>query len=111
MIENIPPDLKAVAPGIGGSLIALFFLRRPPMVLAGMFLGGVAMSHYGTHFVADYFGMMKYEGSIGFLIGLFSMALVAKVYDTIEAINPGDLWKAVSDAVRAKLGVAKKTGE
>jgi hypothetical protein len=109
LFDQIPHEVKAAAPGFAGSIIALFFLRRPPVLLAGMFLGGCAMAYLGTHWFATHTDMHTNEGLVGFLIGMFSMAIVAKVYDTIDAISPSEIWEILRERIRVLLGA--KGGE
>jgi hypothetical protein len=45
---------------------------------------------------------------IGFLTGLFGMTTVAKVYDFVEAVDVGQVWKALIDFLRKRLGVEEK---
>lgn len=74
--------------------------------MLGIFLGGCLLSFFGTPWLADYLGVgSKGEGLIGFLLGLFGMALVAKLHDTIEQINPLDFLKTIKDALRKWLGL------
>lgn len=101
MLDQIPTELRGIGPGVAGSALALFFLRRPPTSLIGMFLGGCLLAFFGTHHVAIFAGMESAGGLVGFLLGLFGMALIAKLHDTIEAINPAELW----DAIRKKVGL------
>jgi hypothetical protein len=105
MFDQIPPELRSAGPGVAGSLLALFFMRRPPLMLAGMFLGGCIVSYYVTPWLATWLDMDKASGTVGFLVGLFGMASVAKVFDTFEVVNPAELWKAVRQAIRKRLGL------
>ena len=105
MLEQIPPELRNAGPGIAGSALALFFMRRPMLVMCGIFIGGCIISFYGTTWVATQLEMERADGLVGFLLGLFGMALIGKVHDSIEAINTADVWKAVIEAIRKKLGV------
>ena len=108
MFEHIPPELKSAGPGIAGSLLALAFMRRPPLILLGIFFGGCALSFFGTAWLADVLDMEKADGLVGFLLGLFGMALVAKIYDTIEVVEPALLWKALLERFRKLLGLEAK---
>jgi hypothetical protein len=105
MFDYLPPELRNAGPGVAGSVLALFFMRRPPLILIGVFLGGCLLSYYGTAWVAAALNMSRADGLVGFLLGLFGMALIAKIYDTIEAINPGELWTAVRQFIRKRLGL------
>lgn len=104
-MDSIPPELKHSAPGIAGSVVALFFMRRPLFTMIGMFIGGCALAFFGSGAIASWLDVQRYEGLVGFVMGLFGMALVGKVYDTIEAIKVDDLWRAVLDWVRKTMGV------
>lgn len=105
MPQHIIEELKAAAPGIAGAMLALMFMRRPILILAGMFVGGCLLSWYGATWFAELAGLEKHVGLAGFVLGLFGMALVAKVYDTIEALQPAKLADAVVSWVRKMLGV------
>lgn len=104
MFDQIPAELRNAGPGVAGSLLALFFMRRPPLVLAGIFIGGCVVSFYVTPWLVHYFDMERGRDTLGFIIGLFGMATTAKIFDTIEAVNATDLWKAVVDVIRKRLG-------
>lgn len=111
MFDQIPPELREAAPGMAGSALALFFMRRPLLISAGLFVGGCIVSYYGAVPVADYFdvdGNQRAVALTGLLLGCFSMATFAKVYDTIEAIEPARLWTAVLQFVRKRLGLEAK---
>lgn len=101
MFDQIPPELRTSVPGFAGSALALLFLRRPLLSLAGMFIGGCLLAFFGTKWVSVIAGMESADGLVGFLLGLFGMALVAKLHDTIEAISPVELWTAI----RKKVGL------
>lgn len=105
MPQQVIEELKNAAPGIAGAMLALMFLRRPLFVLAGMFVGGCLLSWYGSQWFAEWAGLERHLGLAGFVLGLFGMALVAKFYDTIEALQPTEIAKAVVDAIRKRLGV------
>jgi hypothetical protein len=107
VIPDVPPEVRSAAPGIAGSLLALFFLSRPPVMMAGVFLGGCSLSFFATQAVAEFVAMEKYPGLVGFLLGMFGMVLVAKAYDTIEALKPTEFADAIRDWVRKRLGVDK----
>ena len=105
MLDNIPPEVRTGMAGAAGSLLAMFFMRRPLVQLLGVFVGGCAISLFATDWVAAWLGMTGERGLVGFLLGTFGMSTVGKVFDTIEAVNPAELWAALKDAVRKRLGV------
>jgi hypothetical protein len=108
VFEHIPHELRSSVPGIAGSALALFFMRRPPWTLAGIFLGGCLLAYFGTKWVSVVAGMESADGLVGFLLGLFGMALLAKVHDTIEAIEPIEVWKAIKEFLRKRLGLGEE---
>ncbi len=110
MFDHIPPDLRQAGPGVAGSLLALLFMRRPWTMLLAMFVGGCLIAYIVTPWLAAYLEVgPKGEGVVGFLLGLFGMATTAKVFDLIEAINVADIWAALKDWIRKRLGVEGKT--
>lgn len=92
MLEQIPEELNRSASGIAGSLLALFFMRRPPMEKFGIFLGGCLLAHFGGQLMTYVLDLKTFEGAVGFLVGLLGMRLVEKVYEMIEVIDLKDLW-------------------
>lgn len=109
MLGNIPPEVRDTAPGIAGAMVALLFMRgRPVLQSAGIFLGGCVLAFFATGWVAATMDMQKADGLVGFLIGCFGMALMAKVFDTIEAIEPAALWRAVLGFIRKRLGLGEE---
>jgi hypothetical protein len=104
---NWANDLKDAAPGVLGSAVALFFMKRPYLILVGMFIGGCVLSYYAPIVFVDYYHVEKYIGLVGFLTGLFGMAAVAKVYDGLEQVNLGDLWGIVKSWLRKRAGLSE----
>jgi hypothetical protein len=109
MLDQIPPEMRAAGPGVAGSVLALFFLRRPPFMLAGMFIGGCMLSYIGTPWLAAYLESgPKGEGLVGFMLGLFGMTTVAKVYDLVEAVEVREIWLALLNFLRKRFGLEEK---
>ena len=91
-------------PGVLGSLVAsLFFHQATWPRRFGMFLAGSAIAHYGGPWAAERAGLDL--SFAGFLLGLFGMAFVEKVYAIWDDFDLGSLLR---DAVRKKLGLAPK---
>lgn len=93
------PELVKNAPGILGSLTAVFLLKDtwPRRLL--LFLAGWVASRYGAPWVS--FRLDMDPEVAGFLTGLFSMAIVAKLFEMIEAVNP----KELLDRLLQKVGL------
>jgi hypothetical protein len=75
-----------IVPATVGALVSLRFLK-----IEGTFnkiattLGGIAASYYAADPVAHWLGAP--EGLIGFGLGLFGMAVIAKGFEIVAAIN------------------------
>nr|WP_297388287.1 hypothetical protein [uncultured Roseateles sp.] len=99
---DLPPELGPKVAGSAGSLLALLFLKEAwPRNLA-MFFGGAAASWFGAEPVAVWLGLTS--GFVGFLLGLFSMAIVSKLFETWRTLELGTI---ISDALRRFFGVSK----
>lgn len=108
---HIPPEAKDAAPGLVGALIALRWTDGSLAAKTLLVVGGATLSYYGTHPVAGWLGAANADGLIGWALGLFGMNVASKVHESISAIAAGDLWAAVIEWVRAKLGLpAKREG-
>lgn len=77
--------------GLVGSIVSVGFLRNAtwPRRIA-LVLGGYAAAHTLSPQTAIWLGAED-TGGIGFMLGLFSMAIVAQVFAMIDAIEPRDL--------------------
>lgn len=72
-------------PGATGSLVALRWITGSPWQLILSFLGGCAASRYGAQAVASWLNMNI--GLSGFLLGLFGMAVAARMFASINNLN------------------------
>ena len=83
--------------GLAGSLVSMRFIQGPWYERVLMCLGGTFLSYYGTTPVAAWLGFHAQdgEGLVGFLLGLFGMAIVAKLYEALQYIDA----KRLSDSV------------
>lgn len=101
--NDLPPDLGKHLAGPAGAGTALFFLKGTLRSYVGAFLGGWAMAKYVAPVVHDVFPRLGAETS-GFLVGLFSVVVVKKLFDTWVQFDAGTLLKAW---VTRKLGLDK----
>lgn len=101
------PDfsLAKLASGIAGALVSMRFLQGTWPEKVTMAIGGAALSYYATGAVAAWLSIDNAEGLVGFLIGLFGMAIVAKGYEVIQMVDAkqvaADAWGWVSRKWRA----------
>ena len=88
--------LKLIA-GMVGAFVSLRFIDGTKTEKGIMAIGGSAMSYFGTSPTADYLHMANGEGLVGFMIGLFGMAVVSKVYEVIQVIDAPSVAKRFLD--------------
>lgn len=101
--NDLPPELGKHLAGPAGSAVALFFLKGTWRTYTGALLGGIAMSHYIGPVVTDTFPKLGPETS-GFLVGLFGVVVVKKLFDTWVQFDAGTLLK---EKARRVLGLDK----
>lgn len=91
--------LPQFAAGTAGALVSMRFISGTWFEKVTMALGGSALSFFGTPPLFSWLAINNSEGLLGFLVGLFGMALVSKVYEIIWLIDSNkiakDLWSAV----------------
>lgn len=90
------------AAGFAGAFISLKFIQGTWPERLVMALGGSVFSFYASPWASLKTGLP--EGLCGFLLGLFGMAICAKVWEAIQATPIAELWTALIDAVKRKLG-------
>lgn len=73
--------------GAVGAFVSLRFIQGTKTEKGIMACGGSALSYFGTTPASDYLHIGNSEGLIGFLIGLFGMAIVSKFYEVIQAVD------------------------
>lgn len=102
-MDPIPPEFQKAIPAAAGSLTALLFFRGEgwrraiATVIAAMFLAKILGPS-----VAEL--MRSSQAVAGYVVGLFGMAIVAKVFDMIVSFDATsamqDLWGAVMKRLR-----------
>lgn len=86
-----------VVSGVAGATVSLRFIPGVWYERVAMFFGGVFCSLYGADVIASYLDMgQKATGLVGFLVGIFGMALISKIYEGITSLDAkrlaGDAW-------------------
>lgn len=104
MVEPIPDlSLAKLLAAILGAFTSLRFMKGSRLELATMGIAGAALSYYGTTPAANWVGVPSdTEGLIGFLIGMFGMAIVAKCYEVIQLTDAKALASELWDAIKRK---------
>lgn len=88
---DVPPEIAQAVPGTIGSIVALRWIIGTPVQRLLSFIGGASTAYWGTNPILHYLDP-KVNGLFGFaafLLGLFGMAVAAKLYDGIAAFNIG----------------------
>ena len=90
--------LKLIA-AVAGAVVSLRFVPGTFFERLLMTTGGAAFSYFGTSPIAEWQNVPKSaEGLLGFVLGLFSMMIVAKVFEYIQSPRFN---KIIDDAVEA----------
>ena len=90
--------------GIAGAFVSLRFVQGTLLERFAMAGGGAVLSYYATPITASWLNMVSAQGLVGFLIGLFGMAIVAKVYETIQALPAAQIASDAWEAVKRRIG-------
>jgi hypothetical protein len=91
VLQDVPPEVKESLPGALGSLSALLWLKGSWPLRIGYFCAGTVFALYGSPLVSSMFSMDR--GLAGYVLGMFGMALAAKGFELIEAIDVRSLIK------------------
>ena len=90
--------VKFVSAVLGG-FVSLRFVQGTLFERITMGIGGATLSYLASTPAAKWLGMEGAEGLVGFLIGLFGMAIIAKIYEVITLLDAkviaSDLWEAI----------------
>lgn len=101
---DLHPDLLKHSAGPAGAMTALLFMPGVPWPRRlGMLAAGCASSLYAGPYLAQNFAIN--DGLAGYLVGLLSMAAVAKLFSTWDAL---DLGKLLRRWLAKRLGVSEE---
>lgn len=105
MVDDLHAEGVKAIPGVLGSLFSALFFKETSIVrMGGMFLAGVGTAWYIGPWAAARSGLP--EGAAGFLVGLFGVAVIQKLFDVW---SNADLGSILSDWIRKILGLPPKT--
>lgn len=97
---DFPPNFENHAAGPIGAAIALLWTKAGWRRSVALLLGGSAVAYYAAPYAAGVLGMP--EGLTGLLLGLVSMSVAAKLFETWDRL---DLVQWAADLRRKWLGV------
>jgi hypothetical protein len=101
-------DVAKFVAGTAGAIASLKFVNGTIPEKSFMVLGGSSLSYYGATPLAIWSGMNHSEGLVGFLLGLFGMAIVAKTYEVVQLLDTKLISMAVVDGIRRLFGLTPK---
>lgn len=96
-----PLFIKAAA-AISGALVSIKFLRGSFVEKMLMIVGGAALSFFASDTVSQMLDAQKAVGLVGFLLGIFGMAAIGKVYEILEGIDSKAIGMAVIEWLKKK---------
>jgi len=102
-MNDIPPEVLKAVPGAVGSAASMLFIKDTWPRRAAMFCAGAALAYWGSQWASRFTGLDV--GFAGFLLGLFGMAAVAKLFETWQKFELGALF---ADWLRKVLGLPAK---
>lgn len=79
--------LAKLGSGIAGAIVSMRFISGTWPEKVTLAAGGCALSYYAAPPVAQWLAVSNAEGLIGFLIGLFGMSFISKIYEVIQALD------------------------
>lgn len=86
--------------GVAGACLSLAYMKGPPVERITNAIGGAIVSLYTSGWLSTKTGMP--EGLTGFLMGLFGMAICAKVWDLIQITPLSEVWERILKRVGPK---------
>lgn len=101
---DIDPSFSKYLAGVLGAAFSMKFIQGSLTERLFMACGGSALSYWATTPVAEWVGMPRAEGLVGFLIGLFGMAIIAKVHEAISGVDGQKMLADAWEAVTKRLG-------
>lgn len=102
-MDQIHPDVLKAVPGAVGSAASMLFIKDTWPRRIATFIAGAALAYWGSPWAAKFTGLDA--GFAGFLLGLFGMAAVAKLFETWEKF---ELTALFTEALRKLLGLPAK---
>jgi hypothetical protein len=102
---DMHPEVAKAVPGVLGSISAVLLMRADWKTSAAIVLPGSALAYYGGAWVGNLVGMP--ETLAGYLVGLGGMAFMAKVIETWNKFDLGDI---LGSWVRKVLGLPQREG-
>ena len=95
-----PETLAAKLAGVAGAIVSMRFLTGTWPERAFMAACGAILSYYATPYLSLKIGLP--EGLMGFLLGLFGMAVASRMWEWVQTTPVGALWNIALDWLRKR---------
>ena len=99
-MSDIDPTYITKLAGIAGAGLSLAYMKGPLYERLTNAVGGAVVSLYATEWATAKTGLP--EGLTGFLLGLFGMAICAKIWEVIQQTPIAEVWSALLKRVGLK---------
>lgn len=97
-------SIAKIAAGAAGAFVSLRFVQGSAVERMFMGVGGAALSYYATTPIALWAKVGDAEGLIGFLIGMFGMAIISKLYEVVAMLDAKQIASDVWATLKRKWG-------
>ncbi|WP_304306229.1 hypothetical protein [Pseudacidovorax intermedius] len=105
-LPEVPDGWATKLAGIGGAFVSMGFIKGTLPARAFMAIGGALLSFYFAPWVSAQTGLP--EGGAGFLLGLFGMAVVSRIWESVSTWQVQDLWQIAMAWLRRVTGIRKE---
>lgn len=97
---TVKSSVAMIVAGILGAAVSLKFASPtlPPWEKVTTVASGAILAHFLATPTANYFELISYQETVGFLIGLFGLSLCAAIIETIRRLD-------LANVIKKKLGV------
>jgi len=103
-MDNLNLDaIAGKAAGLAGAVVSMHFLQGTWPARISMAVSGALFSYFAAPYLSLRTGLP--EGLSGFLLGLFGMAIVSRVWDWWQALPVAALWQAILSRISKNGGV------
>jgi hypothetical protein len=86
--------------GVLGAMVSIRYLQGSWKARISTATSGAFVAYYATPYLSTVLGAP--EGLMGFLVGMFGMAIVSRTWEALQMAPIPALWQAVLDRVRGK---------
>lgn len=95
--------LAAKLAGVAGAIVSMNFLQGTWPARLVMALGGAVFSYFAAPYVSMRTGLP--EGLSGFLLGLFGMAVMSRIWEWVQTTPVAAFWQIVLDWMKRRAGL------